>query len=105
MNTRNGDCSGYTFANLPPPTNNPNPVPDCVATQTGLATGQIRQAVRDRFGGTPCKTLNHWPQSASDPFPDPGEDPRYILLFIVDTGNFSGTGSKSSPCGSSEAST
>lgn len=102
-NTRNGDCSNYGIGSLPPPTVRSNPLDDCVITQTGVTTGQIRQALDNRFGragggpSTPCKTLNNWPQSASDPYPDPTTDGRYIVLFIVDQTAFQGSGNKIYP--------
>jgi hypothetical protein len=91
-NARNGDCSNYGPSSLPPPTIRSNPIDDCVITQTGVSAGQIRQALIDRFGGNPCKTLNRWPQSASDPYPDPLKDPRYITLFVVDESSFQASG-------------
>lgn len=96
MNNRNGDCTGYSTGNLPPTQVVNTPYPDCVVTQTGVSSGQIRQALQTRFGGNPCKTLNNWPAAAGDPFPD-AADPRYVILFIVDTGNFSGSGNEIFP--------
>jgi Flp pilus assembly protein TadG len=91
-NVRNGDCSNYGNGSLPPPTTRSNPLDDCVITQTGVSAGQIRQALTARFGGNPCKTLNHWPQASTDPYPDPLLDPRYVVLFVVDESSFQGSG-------------
>jgi hypothetical protein len=95
-NVRDGDCSNYANSGLPPNTVDPNPVPDCVITQTGVTRGQISQALEARFGGNPCKTLNHWPKNPGDPLP-PDNDPRRVTLFIVDETAFQGTGNNIFP--------
>jgi hypothetical protein len=91
-NVRNGDCSNYGTSSLPPPTTRSSPLDDCVITQTGVSAGQIRQALEDRFGGTPCKTLNNWPDGPNQPYPDPLTDGRYIVLFVVDESSFQDSG-------------
>ena len=90
VNERGGDCSNYVSGgDLPPQTTNPDPVPDCVITQTGVSGGQLRHAIQQRFG-TPC-TANNWPTSDTAPLPDES-DPRWVTLFIVDTGSFQSSG-------------
>jgi len=96
-NARNGSCAGYSTGNLPPPPIVPPPGPDCVVTETGDKTGPIRQAMTDRFGGNPCKTLNHWPNTASDPMPDLATDPRVVTLFITDENTFGSSGNQIYP--------
>ncbi len=45
-----------------------------------------------RNGGPTCKTLNHWPNAAGDPMPDPLTDPRYVTIFVTDEQAFGGSG-------------
>ena len=64
-------CTGWGTGNLPPPTfNGPAPYPsDCVMTETGDKTGQLRQGLADRFESPAC-TPNGWPtnQAEADDF-------------------------------------
>jgi len=96
-NARNGSCAGYGSGNLPQTPIAPLPGDDCVSTETGDKTGQIRQAMSDRFGGNPCKTLNHWPNTASDPMPNFATDPRVVTLFITDENSFGSSGNQIYP--------
>jgi hypothetical protein len=93
-NQRNGSCAGYGSGNLPQPPVAPLPGDDCIITETGDKTGQIRQAMDERWGhngGPTCKTLNRWPTAAGQPLPPPS-DPRYVTLFITDENSFGGSG-------------
>jgi hypothetical protein len=71
----------------------PNP-PDCVPTQTGTATGQIRQGMNDRFApGNPntcAQTPNNYPNVL------PG-DKRVVIVMITDFSAFNGGGSITVP--------
>jgi hypothetical protein len=94
-NDRNGNCSGYGPGNLPVPPIGPLPGDDCLITETGDKTGQIRQAMDERWGrngGPTCQTLNHWPNAVGDPMPDPLTDTRFVTLFITDENSFGGSG-------------
>jgi hypothetical protein len=96
-NKRNGSCAGYSTGNLPVPPIGPLPGDDCIVTETGDKTGQIRQAMNDRWGrgtgpaGT-CQTYNHWPNATGDPMPDPLTDPRFVTIFVTDEQAFGGSG-------------
>jgi hypothetical protein len=93
-NVRNGSCLGYSTGNLPQPPVGPLPGDDCIVTETGDKTGQLRQAIDERWGhngGPTCQTLNHWPKAAGDPLPST-DDPRYVQLFIDDENSFGGSG-------------
>jgi len=94
INQRNGSCAGYGSGNLPQPPVAPLPGDDCIITETGDKTGQLRQALNERFA-SPC-TDNNWPESASDPMP-PDDDPRWVTLFIADETTFQGSGNKIYP--------
>ena len=95
-NQRNGSCAGYNTGNLPAIPVGPLPGDDCTVTETGDKSGQIRQAIDERFGrngGPTCKTLNHWPAPFSgDPIPDPLTDPRFVTIFITDESAFGSSG-------------
>jgi hypothetical protein len=94
-NKRNGSCAGYSTGNLPVPPIGPLPGDDCIVTETGDKSGQIRQAMDERWGhdgGPTCKTLNHWPNAAGDPMPDPLTDPRFVTIFVTDEQAFGGSG-------------
>jgi Putative Flp pilus-assembly TadE/G-like len=94
-NQRNGSCAGYGTGNLPVPPLGPLPGDDCIVTETGDKSGQIRQAMGDRWGkngGPTCQTLNHWPNVMGDPIPDPLTDPRFVTLFITDEQSFGASG-------------
>jgi Flp pilus assembly protein TadG len=94
-NIRNGDCSNYNSGNLPLPPVGPFPGDDCMRVETGDKTGQLAQALDEgwgRNGGTTCQTLNNWPNNASEPFPDPFTDPRFVTLFISDESSFNASG-------------
>jgi Flp pilus assembly protein TadG len=97
VNQRNGSCTGYNNGNLPEPPIAPLPGDDCLRVETGDKTGPIRQAMGDRFGGTPCKTRNNWPKNSGDPLPDFDTDPRVVTLFITDENTFTGSGGEIYP--------
>ena len=97
-------CTGWGTTNLPPPTfDGPNPYPsDCVITETGDKTGQLRQGMRARFE-SPC-TPNRWPDTPAElaAFVGPngqayGSDPRYVTLIITDDTSFTGSGNDALP--------
>lgn len=94
-NTRNGSCAGYAPGNLPVTPVGPFPGDDCIIVETGDKTGQIRQAMDERWGrngGPTCQTLNNWPTAPGDPLPDPLTDKRYVTLFISDDKTFGASG-------------
>jgi hypothetical protein len=94
-NGRNGSCSGYGTGNLPTSPIGPLPGDDCIVTETGDKSGQIRQAMDERWGkngGPTCQTLNHWPNNPGDPMPDPYNDKRFVTLFITDEQSFGSSG-------------
>ena len=98
-NKRNGSCAGYGTGNLPQPPVAPLPGDDCIVTETGDKSGQIRQAMNDRWGrgsGPTCQTANHWPTTAADlatyGMPDPLTDPRFVTIFVTDESAFGGSG-------------
>jgi hypothetical protein len=97
-------CTGWNTTNLPPPTiDGPAPYPsDCVITETGDKTGQLRDGMHDRLE-TPC-TDNNWPDddAEADIFFGPdgggyGNDPRYVTLIITDNTAFTGSGNEALP--------
>ena len=104
-NLRNGDCSNYNTGNLPRTPIAPLPGDDCLTVETGDKSGQIRQAMDERFGhngGATCKTLNYWPNPAGQPpnpnnpsgqLPNLDTDKRVVTLFITDENSFGGSGS------------
>ena len=94
-NARNGSCAGYSTGNLPKPPVGPPPGDDCIVTETGDKSGQIRQAMDERWGrngGANCKTLNNWPNNPGDPMPDPLTDKRFVTIFITDESAFGASG-------------
>jgi len=97
-------CAGWNPTNLPPPTyDGPTPYPsDCVMTETGDKTGQLRDGLHARLE-TPCYP-NNWPQTPAEAAtffgPDGGgygSDPRYVTLIITDNTAFTGAGSEPLP--------
>jgi len=100
---RNITCAGYSTSNLPPNTFNPIPPPDCVITETGDMTGQLRDGVTTRFGPPNC-VPNNWPTTpgeAADFFGPDGydfaSDPRYVTLIVTDDTAFQGSGNEPLP--------
>ena len=101
----NLQCTGWSTGNLPPPTIGPGPPPypsDCVMTETGDKTGQLRQGLAARFE-SPCLP-NFWPDDATQAadFFGPngggyGNDPRYVTLVITDDTAFGGQGNEPLP--------
>lgn len=98
-------CTGWNTTNLPPPTTDgPSPYPsDCVVTETGDMTGQLRGGLKARFEDPTC-VPNNWPdtpEDAADFFgPDGGaygNDPRYVTLIITDNTAFQGSGNEALP--------
>ena len=81
----------------------PSPYPsDCVLTETGDKTGQLRDGLHARFE-TPCVD-NNWPDDATEAagFFGPngggyGNDPRYVTLIITDNTAFTGSGNEALP--------
>ena len=98
-------CTGWGPTNLAPPTYGPGPSPypsDCVITETGDKTGQLRDGLHERLE-TPCYD-NNWPNDAAGlaDFVGPkgsayGTDPRYVTLIITDNTAFTGSGSDPLP--------
>ncbi|MGZ4413619.1 MAG: pilus assembly protein TadG-related protein [Gaiellaceae bacterium] len=91
-------CSpGYTInTGSPCPTANAlwsSPSPwDCVVTQQGVSTGQVKQGFQDRIlgGSNSCTAPIHWPNWG------PG-DPRIISLFLVPFNSLNGNGNSTVP--------
>lgn len=99
---RNILCTGYSTANLPPPTFDPNPMPDCVMTQTGDVVA-MREAVTRRFGPPNC-VPNNWPSTPTEAATffgpngyDFASDPRYVTLIVTDDTAFTGQGNDPLP--------
>lgn len=97
----NIECTGWGTTNLPPNSFEPDPVPDCVITQTGDAVA-VRTGLQARFGD-PCSP-NHWPDDATEAATffgsdggGYGNDPRYVLLLITDDTAFTGSGNEALP--------
>jgi Putative Flp pilus-assembly TadE/G-like len=98
-------CTGWGPTNLPPPTFGPGPSPypsDCVITETGDKTGQLREGLHERLE-TPCYD-NKWPDNAAElaAFVGPkgsayATDPRYVTLIITDNTAFTGSGNEPLP--------
>lgn len=88
----NGCANAYSInaADICPDAGTPPTPPDCVPTQTGTATGQIRQGMNTRFapGGT-CLPNNY-------PNIPPG-DRRVVIVMITDFSAFNGGGSITVP--------
>jgi Putative Flp pilus-assembly TadE/G-like len=91
-------CTTYpNGTGLPPPTFDPNPVPDCVRVETGDKIGQFRQGLTARLKSPSCAP-NNWPENA-DEFDnffqnyDFANDPRYVTLIVTDYGTFQSQGS------------
>ncbi len=94
-------CNAYQAAwgAQPPDAQFNNPLPNCMAIQTGVSAGQFRDALTARFA-SPC-TPNNWPDpSASDAEVEDfflnynfTNDPRYITLVVADFTAFFGSGS------------
>src|SRR5262249_27545509 len=59
--------------------------PDCVPVATGDKTGQVRQALNDRFGTGAACVPNNYPTFKDD-------DPRIVNLVITNFGAFNGNG-------------
>ena len=98
-------CTGWDTGSLPPPTpDGPSPYPsDCVMTETGDKTGQLRQGLAARFENPTC-TPNRWPTNAAEAAdffgPDGSgyaDDPRYVVLIITDDTAFTGAGNDPLP--------
>jgi len=98
-------CNGWSTTNLPPPTFGPGPPPypsDCVLTEPGDKTGQLRGGLKLRFE-TPC-VPNNWPDDAAEAAtffgPDGGgygNDPRYVTLIVTDDTAFGSSGADPYP--------
>jgi hypothetical protein len=94
-------CAGYSTTNLPPRPG--DPTPNCILTETGDMTGQLRTGVQARF--TPCiDAPNRWPKTAQ------GQrdfilglargtisDKRFVTLIITDITAFTGSGNEPVP--------
>ena len=81
-------------ATCPVPPVGPLPGDDCIITETGDKSGQIRQAIDERWGhdgGPDCKTSNEWPDF------DPLNDPRFVTIFITDESAFGSSGNQIYP--------
>ena len=98
-------CTGWNTTNLPPPTfDGPAPYPsDCVMTEPGDRTGELRKGLNARFE-TPSCSPNYWPITPGEAstFFGPngsvyGDDPRYVILIITDDTAFTGSGSEPLP--------
>ncbi len=71
--------NGPGLTHLPPPTFDPDPVPDCVALATGDVTA-MTQGLKDRFE-TPCSPNNWATYRANGQLP-PDDDPRWVTLVV-----------------------
>ena len=112
-------CSGYPSpSDLPPPTFDPDPVPNCVAAKTGDVIA-FTKGLEARFEKPVC-TPNNWPEdqppagrgiggrrALRDFFTnyDFANDPRYVTLIITDITAFEGSGSTNLRSSTSRAST
>lgn len=98
---RNILCTGWSTTNLPPSSFNPDPIPDCVITETGDKTGQLRDGVTRRFGPPNCSP-NNWPSNATEAANffsnyDFANDKRYVTLIVTDDTAFTGQGNEPLP--------
>jgi hypothetical protein len=93
------DCSEYPYGNQPPPLQINDPLPNCIAIQTGVAAGQFKQAIENRFA-SPCSD-NNWPDQSATPQEvedffdtyDFTNDKRYVTLVVADFTAFQSQGS------------
>ena len=100
-------CAGYGPTNLPPDTFAPDPIPDCVITETGDKTGQLRDGLTARIGPNAdnpncVNTPNNWPQDDAElatflSDSDLTNDPRYVTLIVTDDTAFTGSGNEPLP--------
>jgi hypothetical protein len=70
---------------------------DCVETQNGLATGQLRQGMTARItapsNGTKYYCPNNWIKNNGEGAPIiPSDDSRIVTVFVTAYGSFGGTG-------------
>jgi hypothetical protein len=93
----NGCANRYSLnaADVCPDVGTPPTPPDCVPTQTGTATGQIRQGMNDRFApGNPNSCVN---SPNNYPNVPPSGDKRVVIVMITDFSAFNGGGSITVP--------
>jgi Putative Flp pilus-assembly TadE/G-like len=76
-------------ADVCPDLSNPSPT-DCAPVQTGVATGQVRQALNDRLAPGGVCSKNNYPTTTVE------NDPRVVLLVDTDFSAFIGSGGSSS---------
>jgi hypothetical protein len=93
----NGCQNSYSIntADICPDVGTPPTPPDCVPTQTGQATGQIRQGMNDRFApGNPAVCL---PNTYPNITPGTPGAKRVVIVMITDFSAFNGGGSITVP--------
>jgi hypothetical protein len=104
---RDYDCWDYNPANNTPsfrytlpvvgPPSSPDPIPDCVRTETGArpdGVDGVRMGMHNRFEGpsdTLC-TANNWPDQPGETQYPPDDDPRWVVLVITDWTKLEGIG-------------
>jgi Flp pilus assembly protein TadG len=76
------------LADVCPDPANPNPT-DCAPVQTGVQTGQVRQALNDLLAPNGACVPNHYPDTSV------ANDPRIVLLVDTDFSSFVGSGGSS----------
>jgi len=76
------------LADICPDPANPNPT-DCAPVQTGVQTGQVRQALNDLLAPSSVCKPNNYPDTSV------ANDPRVVLLVDTDFSAFTGSGGSS----------
>jgi len=87
---RYGCANGFSpnLADVCPDPANPNPT-DCAPVQTGVQTGQVRQALDDLLAPNGACVPNNYPDTSV------ANDPRIVLLVDTDFSSFVGSGGSS----------
>lgn len=73
----------------------PPPPADCVQTDTGVKTGQLKQGMAARMANAPCPS--NWPTAPGAPLNIPPNDPRVVQVFVTAYGSFGASGNQNYP--------
>jgi hypothetical protein len=96
-------CTGYDTTNLPPRAG--DPPPNCILTETGDQTGNLRKGLHDRFEVPSCADApNNWPTTAAEQqafvlalAQGKVADKRFVTLIVTDITAFQGSGNEPVP--------